>query len=194
MIDTNTTRRKFLRDSAFAALVTGVATACKPASGASASAQYSPTGQSGGTMGAHDTMNAARASAEAMDAMHEVGIKAFPAKTAGKGGQLLQPRIVDGVKIYELTAKKIWWETQPGNFVEAWAYNEQVPGPTIRVREHDKVRVVLHNQLDQSTAIHFHGLELPNAQDGVPFITQPPVKPGESCTYELIVPNAGSHM
>ena len=47
------------------------------------------------------------------------------------------------------------------------------------------------NKLSQSTAIHFHGLELPNDQDGVPFITQPPVKPGESYTYEFTVPNAG---
>jgi len=60
--------------------------------------------------------------------------------------------------------------------------------------EGDRVRVVLHNQLPESTSIHFHGLELPNAMDGVPFVTQPPVKPGESFTYEFTVPNAGSHM
>jgi FtsP/CotA-like multicopper oxidase with cupredoxin domain len=53
---------------------------------------------------------------------------------------------------------------------------------------------VLHNELPESTAIHFHGLELPNAMDGVPFITQPPVKPGRSFKYEFVVPNAGSHM
>jgi FtsP/CotA-like multicopper oxidase with cupredoxin domain len=56
--------------------------------------------------------------------------------------------------------------------------------------------VILHNKLEQSTAIHFHGLELPNDVDGVPFITQPPVKPGASYTYEFTVPegNFGSHM
>jgi manganese oxidase len=48
--------------------------------------------------------------------------------------------------------------------------------------------------LKESTAIHFHGLELPMDQDGVPFITQPPVKPGASYTYEFTVPNSGSHM
>jgi FtsP/CotA-like multicopper oxidase with cupredoxin domain len=69
-----------------------------------------------------------------------------------------------------------------------------VPGPQIRVREGDRVRVVLKNELTQSTAIHFHGLELQNDMDGVPFITQPPVKPGQSFTYEFTVPNAGSHM
>ena len=100
----------------------------------------------------------------------------------------------NGVKVFELTAKKIQWETEPGRLVEAWAYNDQVPGPQIRVREGDRVRVVLHNKLPESTAIHFHGLELPNDMDGVPFITQPPVKPGQSFTYEFTVPNAGSHM
>ena len=98
------------------------------------------------------------------------------------------------MKVYELTAEEIQWEVEPGRKVKAWAYNGQVPGPQIRVREGDRVRVILKNELPESTAIHFHGLELPNDQDGVPFITQPPVKPGESYTYEFTVPNAGSHM
>jgi len=129
-----------------------------------------------------------------MDAMHEAGIKAFPAKTAGKGNQLLAPKIIGGVKVYEITASVVQWETAPGQKVEAWTYNEQVPGPVIRVKEGDKVRMILHNKLPESTAVHFHGLELPNNMDGVPFITQPPIKPGESFTYEFTVPNAGSHM
>ena len=79
--------------------------------------------------------------------------------------------------------------------VEAWAYNDQVPGPQIRVtRRRSRAGRRCKNELPESTAIHFHGLELPNDQDGVPFITQPPVKPGESYTYEFTVPNAGSHM
>ena len=126
--------------------------------------------------------------------MHEAGIKAFPAKTAGKGNQLLAPTMVAAVKVYELTARKIQWETSPGVHVEAWTYNDQLPGPQIRVREGDRVRIVLTNELPESTAIHFHGLELPNDQDGVPFITQKPIKPGTKFTYEFTVPNAGSHM
>src|SRR5581483_12500466 len=98
------------------------------------------------------------------------------------------------VKVFELTARKTRGETAPGQWADAWAYNGMVPGPQIRVREGDRVRVVLHNELDQSTAIHFHGVELPNDQDGVPFITQPPVKPGASYTYEFTAPNPGSHM
>ena len=137
---------------------------------------------------------ARRAQAEAMDAMHEKGIKAFPAKTDGKGNQLLLPRVEKGVKVFDLTCEEVQWEVEPGRKVKAWTYNGQVPGPQIRVREGDRVRVNLTNKLPESTSIHFHGLELPNDQDGVPFITQPPVKPGGSHTYEFTVPNAGSHM
>jgi FtsP/CotA-like multicopper oxidase with cupredoxin domain len=146
-------------------------------------------------MGAHDTaVSAAQAASDEMDAMHERGVKAFPAKTAGKGGELLQPRIVAGVKVYDITCNEVKWETEPGKLVTAWTYNGIVPGPEIRVKEGDRVRMIVKNELPESTAVHFHGLELPNAMDGVPFITQPPIKPGASFTYEFTVPNAGSHM
>jgi FtsP/CotA-like multicopper oxidase with cupredoxin domain len=106
----------------------------------------------------------------------------------------MQPRMDGSVKVYELTAKKLSWETAPGQMVEGWAYNGQIPGPQIRVREGDRVRMILKNELPESTAMHFHGLEVPNDQDGVPFITQPPIKSGQSHTYEFTVPNSGSHM
>ena len=198
-------RRAFLRTGAIAAIgapaaVTALA-ACagdaRPRTDSAAPATPSvkaDSDSSGGTMAAHPVTPSQTSSADTMDAMHERGVKAFPAQTAGKGNILLAPTIVNGVKVYELTARRIRWETEPGKTVEAWAYNDQVPGPQIRVREGDRVRVVLRNELPESTAIHFHGLELPNDQDGVPFITQPPVKPGQSYTYEFTVPNAGSHM
>jgi manganese oxidase len=187
-------RRSFLKETGLAVSAAAIA-ACAGDNAAAAAL----TQNSGGTMGAHDTVAAAAsaaAAADQMDAMHEAGIKAFPAKTAGKGNQLLAPRVEGGVKIYDLTAKVIKWEVEPGKMVEAWTYNEVVPAPQIRVREGDRVRVNLKNELPESTAIHFHGLELPNDQDGVPFITQPPVKPGASYTYEFTVPagNHGSHM
>jgi manganese oxidase len=69
-----------------------------------------------------------RQRADLMDAMHEKGVKAFPAKTAGKGNQLLKPRIEKGVKVFDLTAEEIQWEVEPGRKVKAWAYNGQVPG------------------------------------------------------------------
>ena len=129
-----------------------------------------------------------------MDAMCERGVKAFPAATTGRGNLPLAPRIEGRVKVFELTCKKVQWETTPGQLTEAFTYNGTVPGPLIRVKEGDRVRVKVTNMLDQSTAVHFHGLSLPNDQDGVPFITQPPIKPGQTYTYEFTVPHSGSHM
>ena len=194
-------RRSFLKNTALSALAASALAACKGNTAAASSITQkgsgSTTDASGGSMAAHPAPVAtAAAAAEEMDRMHEAGIKAFPAKTAGKGNQLLAPRLVGGVKEYQLTCSKIQWEVSPGRTVDAWAYNECVPGPQIRVREGDRVRVIVKNDLAESTAVHFHGLELPNDQDGVPFITQPPIKPGASYTYEFTVPegNYGSHM
>lgn len=187
-------RRSFLRRAAATVVAGGALAACtdSPAQKVLPGAAEA----SGGTTAPNPAPISPTAAAAAMDAMHEAGIKAFPAKTAGLGSQLLAPTLVKGVKTYELTATQIQWETAPGQKVEAWAYNGQVPGPQIRVREGDRVKLTLHNKLVESTAIHFHGLELPNAIDGVPFITQPPIKSGESYTYEFTVPlgNHGSHM
>ena len=148
----------------------------------------------------HAAMSAAPAATaagnawEEMDRMHEAGIKSYPAKTEGLGGQPLEPRMDGNVKVFELTCKKVMWEVTPGKPLEAWTYNGQLPGPEIRVTQGDTVRIVVKNELDESTAVHFHGVKMPNKMDGVPFITQPPIRPGESFTYEFVVPNAGSHM
>src|SRR6478735_6664692 len=74
-------------------------------------------------------------SADDMDAMHEAGVKSFPAKTAGLGGQPL-PFTLDGdVKVFDLVCQIVQWEFAPGKLVEAWTYNGVVPGPEIRVTE-----------------------------------------------------------
>ena len=135
-------------------------------------------------------------SVDEMDAMHEASVRAFPAATAGLGGQPL-PFVMDGdVKVFALSCQVVQWEHAPGAFVEAWAYNGVVPGPEIRVTEGDTVRVHVRNELGQSTAIHWHGLMLPNAMDGVPGITQAPIKPEGEFTYEFRIRegNAGTHM
>ncbi len=139
-------------------------------------------------------IHAAPAAHEEMDRAHEARVKAFPAKTAGLGAQPLRPKLVGGVKVFEVTAREVQWEVEPGVKRTAFAYNGQVPGPTIRVTEGDRVRVILKNELPESTSIHFHGLITPNAMDGVPFITQPPVKPGQSFIYEFVARPAGTHM
>jgi manganese oxidase len=186
-----TSRRKFIRDAAVTAAVAGVATACKPNESAPATQETAHQAQpTGGTMGPNDTASAVAA----MDAAHEKGVKAFPARTAGKGNQLFVPRMEGNVKVFDITAKKIQWEVEQGRMIEAWAYNDQIPGPQIRVREGDRIRINLKNELPESTGMHFHGVEVPNDQDGVPFLTQPPIKPGEMYKYEFTVPNSGSHM
>jgi FtsP/CotA-like multicopper oxidase with cupredoxin domain len=193
---TSTSRRSFLKNTTGAAVAITALGACDPRKSVPAAIAATKGPPTGGTMGPHDTGTgaAAMSAADQMDAMHEKGVKAFPAPTAGKGNQLLTPKVVGGVKVYELTAKVVQWETEPGKLVTGWTYNGVVPGPQIRVREGDRVRVVLKNELPESTAMHFHGLEVPIDQDGVPFITQPPIKPGQTYTYEFTVPNAGSHM
>lgn len=118
----------------------------------------------------------------------------FPAETKGVGGVELEPDIVDGVKVFELTADEIKWEVSPGEFKEAWAYNGMVPGPQIRAELGDRVRIVLHNKLAEPTTIHFHGMTVPADMDGVPGISQDAVLPGESFSYEFTIRNTGSNM
>jgi FtsP/CotA-like multicopper oxidase with cupredoxin domain len=74
-----------------------------------------------------------------------------------------------------------------------WSYNGKTPGPEIRLRQGDKLKVVLDNRLSQETTIHWHGVRTPNAMDGVPHVTQKPVAPGTSFTYEFEVPDAGTY-
>lgn len=75
---------------------------------------------------------------------------------------------------------------------DVWAYDGVVPGPVVRLRQGEPVRIVVENRLDQDTTVHWHGIRLPNAMDGVPGLTQPPIKPGESFAYEFTPPDAGT--
>jgi FtsP/CotA-like multicopper oxidase with cupredoxin domain len=75
---------------------------------------------------------------------------------------------------------------------EVWCYGDRVPGPEVRVHQGEPVRIVVRNQLPEETTVHWHGIRLPNAMDGVPGLTQPPIKPGEQFTYEFTPPDAGT--
>jgi uncharacterized cupredoxin-like copper-binding protein len=126
---------------------------------------------------------------------HDAAVTAsFPAETKGAGGLEMNPQIVDGVKVFDLTADELRWEVEPGKIVDAMAYNGQIPGPQIHAQVGDRVRIVLHNELAEPTIMHFHGLDLPNAMDGVPALTQDAVLPGDSFTYEFTLRNSGSNM
>lgn len=133
-----------------------------------------------GATGSHAAMSVQ----EMLDG-HRAGVEAFPAETEALGNQPLEPTIENGVKVFELTAEEIRWETSPGVFVDAMGFNGTVPGPEIRVHPGDKVRIVLRNEMSQPTVLHFHGLTVPNGMDGVPYITQDPILPGGFFTYEF---------
>ncbi|MGH2350159.1 MAG: multicopper oxidase domain-containing protein [Chloroflexota bacterium] len=96
------------------------------------------------------------------------------------------------VREITLTAQEIDWQLFPGATVKAWAYNGSVPGPEIRVTEGDLVRVTLKNELPVPTTVHWHGVDVPNAMDGVPGLTQDTVPPGGTFTYEFTATNPGT--
>jgi len=97
-----------------------------------------------------------------------------------------------GVKVFRLVAEPVKKKIAPFKTIDAWGYNGGCPGPTIQVQQGDRVRVVFENRLPESTSMHWHGLELPIEQDGVPYISQKPVAPGEKYVYEFTVHQEGT--
>jgi FtsP/CotA-like multicopper oxidase with cupredoxin domain len=104
---------------------------------------------------------------------------------------------MDGdVKVFEMTIDEIEQRIDEKMApVAALGYNKQWPGPTIRVTEGDKVRVIFTNNLKETTGVHFHGVDFADFfMDGVPFVTQKPFAQGETFTYEFTASPAGSMM
>ena len=120
---------------------------------------------------------------------------AFPAATEGKGNQPLDFVVLaDGTKQFELTAAVTPWEVSPGQIVEAWTYNGIVPAPEIRLDVGDKVQIIVHNETELATDVHWHGIHTPNDQDGVSPYTQDPIASGETFTYEFVAEDPGIGM
>jgi FtsP/CotA-like multicopper oxidase with cupredoxin domain len=146
----------------------------------------SATAGSSSAAGSADATPPTTTDVNAMDAAMAKVAKEFPATTGGHGGEPLTPVVqADGTKEFDLTAKVVDWEVAPGKVVKAWTYNGVVPAPTIKVEVGDKVRVVLKNELPESTTLHFHGVRVPNSMDGVDPYTQDPITPGATFTYEF---------
>ena len=80
-----------------------------------------------------------------------------------------------------------------GPVVKTWAYGDSVPGPLLRARAGDLLRVQVDNQLPESTSVHWHGIALRNDMDGVPGMTQAPIGAGTSFTYDFTVPDPGTY-
>ena len=97
-----------------------------------------------------------------------------------------------GVKVFQIVAEPVKRKIAPFKTIDAWGYNGSCPGPTIQVQQGDRVRVIFENKLPESTSLHWHGLEVPIEQDGVPWISQKPVAPGEKYVYEFTVHQEGT--
>jgi FtsP/CotA-like multicopper oxidase with cupredoxin domain/plastocyanin len=142
-----------------------------------------------GGMSDASSSSSAGMTAQQMADMHKAGVEAFLAgnQTPTQGNQVLKPTMDGNVKVFNLTAQEVKWEVSKGQFVDAMAYNGQIPGPQIQVSYGDRVRIVVQNQLTQPTILHFHGMTVPNAMDGVPYVTQDPIMPGQYFPYEFTV-------
>ncbi len=183
MSSANLSRRDFLKFSGLAGL--GGLAACTTAKDSSPTPapadEHSGMGEAGGDM----------------DAMHEAGVKIFldnAGKDASFWNNMMPFTQEDGFKVFDVVCQEVQWEVAPGKMTQAFTYNGVAPGQQIRIVEGDNVRVRVKNEMTQSTAVHFHGVLLPNNMDGVPFITQPPIKPGETFTYEFTARNPGTHI
>lgn len=94
------------------------------------------------------------------------------------------PTVLTGPDI-ALTAAPSQLDTGNGKILNVWSYNNTVPGPQIRVKKGETVRITLTNKLDVPTSIHWHGVPVPNSMDGIPGVTQNAIQPGESFEYKF---------
>ena len=217
-LDTVLTRRSLLRAGALTGggLVAVAVAACAPAgapgwtlgpgfaspgaaaptAGGSAAPSISPTAAASAGM-SHAPSGSGSVN-DGHDAAAKAAVERFlggEAATLPLGNQPLEPRLDGDVKVFELTIDEI--EHRIDGVLPplaALGYNGTWPGPKITVVEGDKVRAIFKNNLKESTGVHFHGQRLPNAMDGVPHITQEPIPPGGSFTYEFTARTTGSHM
>ncbi len=103
------------------------------------------------------------------------------------------PHEMDGeVKVFHLVAEPVRRKIAPWKTIDCWGFNGVSPGPAIQANEGDRLRVILENRLPESLAIHWHGLEIPYAMDGMPYLSQKPIAPGSRLSYEFAVHQNGT--
>ena len=179
-------RREFLKLMGVGAGLVGASAVVQTAFSQDATAQSTPEPTPAATVDA--------AAVEAMDSHHEAGIKAFLANVGKEDNFWRKPldyKMDGNTKVFELTCENVNWDTGGGTIFPGMAYNGMIPGPEILVTEGDNIRVNVTNNMNQSTSVHWHGLLVPNAMDGVPYVTQNPIKPGQTYKYEFTVRNPG---
>ena len=109
-------------------------------------------------------------------------------------GTKLPWTVVDGAKVFHLVAEEVEHEFAPGLRATCWGYNGSVHGPLIEAMEGDRVRIFVTNRLSAPTAVHWHGILLPNGMDGVGGLNQRAIKPGETFKYEFTLRQSGTCM
>ena len=119
------------------------------------------------------------------------GMAGMPSRTVGPPTPVSPS---PGQKVLEktLTARPVSLDLG-GRTVATWAYDGALPGPLVRATAGDFLRLTLDNQLPADTTIHWHGIRLRNAADGVPGLTQDPVKTGGKFVYEFTAPDPGTY-
>ncbi len=103
----------------------------------------------------------------------------------------MQQYPVENGSVFQMTASSASWKLKPGISLSAFAYNNQIPGPLLKVKQGNTIYINFTNQIPMNTTIHWHGLRHKNKDDGVPGVTQAPVGPGQSYIYELQFPDSG---
>ena len=100
----------------------------------------------------------------------------------------------EGMRILEARKSHQRILPDPAGETEVWGYDGQVPGPVLRAKAGEEIAVRLVNKLDQPTSLHWHGVRIDNAMDGVVGLTQKPVMPGTSFDYRFKVRDSGLYL
>ena len=160
----------------------------------------SRTGASSSNAGSATTSSSSSSSSDTMSNSSSTTSSTtanVPLATQKYGNQLAKYTIdSDGAKHFTLTASQVMWTPVTGGQpVLAWAINGTVPGPMIRVTAGDRVRITFINHFPAATSIHWHGLQVPSSEDGVPGVGQKPIEPGQTFVYNFSVgdQDVGTH-
>ncbi|HEY1387557.1 MAG TPA: multicopper oxidase domain-containing protein [Ktedonobacterales bacterium] len=162
----------------------GVGAALNNRGATTSSAPSASSGTTGATNGGMSGMGSQQTTTNAPDATQQYGNQ--PAKYVVDK---------DGAKHFTLTAQQVMWQPVKGHKVLAWTLDGTVPGPMLQATAGDHIRVTIVNHLPEATTIHWHGLEVPTDNDGVPPVGMKPIEPGQSYTYDFTLQDqdAGTH-
>lgn len=177
------TRRNFLQRTA--ALSAGLFAANRAAS-ASTTHSSAPTAQVKARGGYLGTASGSLSKVETQPGPY----RAVPVVTTDVGD--LPYEMEGDVKVFRLTAHVFKRQIAPDKTIDVWGFNGSAPGPTIQVIQGDRIKVIYKNELPEPSSIHWHGFEDRIGFDGMPGISQEPVKPGESFEYYFTIKQEGT--